>query len=167
MQYTGDALKIIPIKESLLPQVLQVYRQCEDFLSLGPAPTATMEMVKTDIEESKRENGIYSGIEDGTGKLIGIVDYVPCTYKGNPRHAFISLIMIAAAERDKGYGKKSIAEIEARIREDGQITAIFSAVQTNNERAIKFWKEMGYKIVSGPEQRPDSTVVYRLRKDLQ
>ncbi|MDP2807101.1 MAG: GNAT family N-acetyltransferase [bacterium] len=98
--------------------------------------------------------------------MIGIVDFVPSMFEGNPEHAGISLIMIAKPYRNKGLGRKVIEAVENKIREDRQVKAVLSAVQTNNERAIKFWEEFGFVIVGGPEPRQDKTIVYRLRKDL-
>ena len=52
------------IREADLPVVLQIYRQCEDFLAFGPVPAASMEMVQADIAHSVVENGIYCLIID-------------------------------------------------------------------------------------------------------
>lgn len=53
------ALEIRSIRSDELESVLEVYKQCEDFLALGPVPTASKEMVLNDIEISKAENGIF------------------------------------------------------------------------------------------------------------
>lgn len=166
MFFECKSFKIAPIVESQLSQVLVVYQQCEDFLALGPVPKATIGMVKADIDHSKEENGLFCGIFDHKENLIGIFDFVPNMFEGNPEQAFISLIMIAKPHRNNGFGKKVIKAIENKIREDRQIKVILSAVQTNNERAIHFWKELGYAIIGGPEPRPDKTIVYQLRKNL-
>lgn len=157
---------IAPITEPQLPQVLAVYQQCEDFLSLGPIQKASMDMVKADFDHSKEESGLFCGIFDLKENLVGIVDFVPNMFEGNPDKAFISLIMIAKSHRNKGLGRKVIEAVENKIREDQQVKVILSAVQTNNERAIHFWEDCGYTIISGPEPRPDKTVVYQLRKNL-
>jgi ribosomal protein S18 acetylase RimI-like enzyme len=166
MEKVDGNLEIEPINESSLRQVLQVYRDCEDFLARGPAPKATREMVRADLEESTREHGKYCGIYNSNGRMIGIVDYVSKGFEGNLKQAYISLIMIAARERGKGYGKMVITDIEKRIRADKRVTVIAIAVQTNNKEAIIFWKKMGYRIVSQPEHRPDRTTVFRLQKDI-
>ncbi len=166
MFYMCESFKIAPIAKSQFPHVLAVYQQCEDFLALGPIPKASIEMVKADIEHSKEENGLFCGIFDHKESLMGIVDFVPNMFEGKPGNAFISLIMIAKPHRNKGFGKNVIEAIENKIREDRQVKVILSAVQTNNERAIHFWGDIGYAIVGGPEPRPDRTVVYRLSKNL-
>ncbi|MDO9067360.1 MAG: GNAT family N-acetyltransferase, partial [Deltaproteobacteria bacterium] len=127
---------------------------------------ASMDMVKADIDHSKEDGGLFCGIFDLKENLMGIVDFVPNMFEGNPEQAFISLIMIAKPHRNNGLGRKVIEVIESKIREDRQVKVILSVVQTNNERAILFWKELGYAIIGGPEPRPDKTVVYQLSKNL-
>src|SRR5512137_2297955 len=99
------ALEIRPITPDDLESVLEVYRQCEDFLALCPVPVASMEMVLKDIEISLGQGGIYCGIFKTTGEMIGILDYVPGNYQGNPHNAYLSLLMLGAPFRNQGIGK--------------------------------------------------------------
>jgi GNAT superfamily N-acetyltransferase len=145
--------------------VLDVYRQCEDFLALGPEPTAAMSMVVKDIETSKNEGGIFCGILATDGKMIGVVDYVPKNFEGDPRTAFLSLLMIAAPFRKQGFGGAIIDWIENEIWKDAQVTAILTAVQINNPQALLFWQKRKYRVISEPELQPDQTITIRLRKD--
>jgi ribosomal protein S18 acetylase RimI-like enzyme len=162
-----NRLYIRPITRDELEAVLDVYRQCEDFLALGPVPTASMEMVLQDIEISRREGGIFCGIYDATdGKMIGVVDYVPGNFEGDPHQAFLSLLMIAAPFRQQGVGKAVVEAIEDEIKTDAQVTAILAGVQVNNPQAARFWQKRGYRIVSGPTLMPDQTTVFGLRKDI-
>ncbi|HQI83907.1 MAG TPA: GNAT family N-acetyltransferase [Anaerolineae bacterium] len=163
---------ICPITHDELDAVLDVYRQCEDFLALGPVATASMAMVVQDIEISQHEGGIFCGIyttdettaETTDGKMIGVVDYVPRGFEGDPHLAHLSLLMIAAPFRQQGVGKAVVEAIEQEITKDAQITAILAGVQVNNPAAIQFWQQRGYHIVSGPTLMPDQTTVFGLRK---
>ncbi len=152
--------------QSDLSQVFNVYQQCEDFLALGPIPCASMEMVKNDFHHSREEGGIFYGIFNDSGSIIGIVDVVLAGFKGNPERAFISLLMIALPYRNQGIGHKIVTDIEERIKTNPKVKVIFSAVQTNNLRAIEFWKRLGYQIYGGPQKQADTTIVYNLSKDL-
>ena len=96
--------------------VLDVYYQCEDFLALGPVPTASMEMVLKDIELSKADSGVYYGIYTTAGEMIGVLDYVPANNKGEPHTAFLELLMIAAPFRKHGLGKAVVKAFEAEVR---------------------------------------------------
>ena len=160
-----NSLEIRTITQVDLGSVLDVYRQCEDFLALGPEPTASMSMVLKDIEISQRECDVFCSICAGDGAMIGIVDFVPNNFKGDPDIAFLSFLMIAASLRKQGIGTKIVELIENQIRKDTQVTTILTAVQVNNPQALQFWQKNGYRIVGGPELQPDQTTTFRLQKD--
>jgi len=146
--------------------VLEVYRRCEDFLALGPAPKASIDMVIRDIEECRNEGGVFHGIYLHNDQIIGVAACVPAGFEGNPDVAFIGLLMISAPYRQRGIGTEVVRCIEKEIHRNSRITTILSSVQVNNPDAIKFWQKNDYKIISGPELRPDKTTVYRLGKVL-
>jgi ribosomal protein S18 acetylase RimI-like enzyme len=160
------SLEIHPLADGELDALLDVYRQCEDFLALGPVPTASMEMVLKDIEISQEEGGIFCGIYKTGGNLIGVMDYVPSNYNGDSHAAYLSLLMIAASFRKQGIGKAVVEAIENEIKKDPQVSTILAGVQVNNPQAIQFWQRNGYRIVSGPTLMPDQTTAFGLRKDL-
>ncbi len=162
----AHSLEIRPIAQDDLASILEVYRQCEDFLALGPVSVASMEMVLKDIEISKEQDGVFCGIYTADGKMIGILDYVPGNWEGDPHAAFLSLLMIAAPFRKQGIGAAVVEALENEIRKDARIAVILSGVQVNNPQAIKFWQQQGYRIVSGPTLFPDQTTAFGLRKDL-
>lgn len=147
-----------------LEDVLEVYRQCEDFLSLGPVPCASMEMVQADLEHSRQEGGLFCGIYSPDQNMMGIIDYVLSGYQSDPGAAFLSLLMIGAPYRASGLGTQVVQDFEERVRAVGGVREIFSGVQVNNPGAIRFWGRMGYQIISGPSLLPDQTTVYGLWK---
>jgi ribosomal protein S18 acetylase RimI-like enzyme len=159
------SLEIRSITQDDLDAILNVYQQCEDFLALGPVSTASMEMVLADLELSRHEGGDFCGIYTPDGKMVGIVDYVAGNFEGNPRTAFLSLLMIAAPFRKQGIGQAVVTAVENEIRKNTQITTIRSGVQVNNPQAIRFWQRNDYRIISGPELMPDQTTVFGLQKD--
>jgi ribosomal protein S18 acetylase RimI-like enzyme len=165
MLIRDNSFEVRTITQDDLGEVLDVYRHCEDFLALGPEPTASMAMVIKDIEISQREGGIFCGVYTADGGMIGVVDFVPNNFEGNPHIAFISLLMIAPSFRKQRIGTMIVELIENEIRKDAQVTAILSAVQVNNPQALQFWQKNGYRIVGEPELRPDQTTTFRLQKD--
>jgi hypothetical protein len=46
------------------------------------------------------------------------------------------------------------------------VKGILSAVQTNNRKAIRFWKRCGYIVETIPEKRHDETVIFKMKKAL-
>jgi len=162
----GSCFQIRPVAENELETMINVYRQCEDFLALGPEPTASAFLVRKDMADSQTHGGVFCGVFDSTGAAIGVLDCVPGGFEGNPHHAFISLLMLAAPQRRRGLGAEIVERVEKEIRQDTRVTAVLAAVQTNNPAAIRFWQKHGYQITGGPELQPDRTVVYPLRKEL-
>ncbi len=158
-------LKIKTVTPDDSEAVLKVYRQCEDFLALGPQPKASLEMAIKDVEEAQREGGVFQCIYTGE-KMIGVVSYIPAGFEGKLSNAFLSLLMIIPSYREKGIGTKIVNMVEKEILKNNQVYTILSAVQVNNPAALRFWEKNGYHIVGGPEKRPDKTTVFRLRKDV-
>jgi ribosomal protein S18 acetylase RimI-like enzyme len=149
-----------------LPAILGVYRNCEDFLALGPVATASLEMVQQDMALSAEIGGSFCGIFDADGNMMGVVDFLAEGFEGNSQHAFIELLMIAQAYRGQGLGTAVVAHAEAEIRRHAHVKAILSGVQVNNPAAIRFWQKRGFVIESEPVDFPDGTTAYRLRKVL-
>jgi ribosomal protein S18 acetylase RimI-like enzyme len=162
----AGSLEICHVRQDDLEAVLAVYRQCEDFLALGPVATASMQMVLKDITISKGEGGVYCTIHTAGGKMIGVVDYVPNNYEGNSHTAYLSLLMIAAPWRNQGLGQIVLEAVEHEIRKDAQVTEFLLGVQVNNPQALRFWQRNGFRIVSGPKLHPDQTTAYDMQKDL-
>jgi len=165
MLLQSQALEIRPITASELDAVLRVYQECEDFLALGPAASASMEMVVQDITLSRQNGGIFNGIFTADGGMIGVIDYIPAQYQGDPGAAFLELLMIAAPYRKSGIGRAVVEAVEQEIRKNPEVNTIQAGVQVNNPQAVHFWQQRGYRIVSGPQRMPDQTTVFGLRKD--
>ena len=161
-----DLFEIRPITENDMADVLEVYQQCEDFLALGSEPIASMKMVLQDIETSRQDKGVFSGIYAFNENLIGVIDYTQSDYSGFPHVAFISLLMIAAPYRNRGIGTKVLDIVESEIRMIDRVLEIQTAVQVNNPEALRFWQRNGYCVFGSPERRPDQTEVSYLRKNL-
>jgi RimJ/RimL family protein N-acetyltransferase len=159
-------LTIRLVEKADIPSILEVYRQCEDFLALGPVSIASREMVEKDLQESLSINGQYHGIFDSDLGMIGVVDYVPRGFEHNPETAFIELLMIASPHRSKGLGTEILQQVEQRVRQNSGVTRIEAGVQSNNPNALRFWERNGFETVSGPSLQPDGTTTYHLRKAL-
>jgi ribosomal protein S18 acetylase RimI-like enzyme len=163
MHITTSNFSIRPVTPDENDAILDVYRQCEDFLALGPVPTASMEMVLADLDLSRSQNGVFCGIFDPGGTMVGVLDVIPQFDSSSP---YLELLMIAAPYRSKGLGAAVVHALESEFRRDPAVTAILAGVQVNNLGAVRFWKRMGFKIVGGPILLPDQTICYDLVKEL-
>lgn len=133
---------------------------------MGPVPYASEQVVLDDLKHSEEEGGVFCGIYIND-EMAGVVDFVLSNFDGEPKDAFISLLMIDMDYRRNGLGKEVVKSVEAEILKNKHIERISSGVQINNISAINFWIGMGYKIIAGPELLPDSTVCYKLKKDIR
>jgi ribosomal protein S18 acetylase RimI-like enzyme len=165
MHITTERFSIRPVEPVDFGAVLDVYRQCEDFLALGPQAHASAEMVTADLRLSQEQGGVFCGIFQPDGRMVGVIDVVPRLYQGDPTLASLDLLMIASSARSVGLGAAVVNAFEAVSRQAG-IKTILSGVQVNNPGAIRFWTRVGFQITSGPTLMPDTTTVYALRKDL-
>lgn len=160
----GVSLTIRPVAEKELSEVLKVYQHSEDFLALGPDPVASLEKVQKDIQSSRENHGIYCGIFQNDGKMVGVVDYIPTGFKGNPNMACLVLVMIAQPFRSLGLGQEVVRQVEDVICETADVRAIHADVQINNPRALAFWQRQGYRLVGEASEQPDGTVTVPLCK---
>ena len=145
--------------------VFSVYKECEDFLSLGPLPIASNNMVEEDLRYSINNNGRFCVILYGD-RVIGIVDYIPFGYKDKLDNSYISLLMVAKNYRNKGIGSVALIKVEEIIKKNLNIKNIYTSVQTNNTKALLFWIRQGYIRISEAELQEDTTIVYHFKKDI-
>jgi len=155
------------VGEEDIDVILKVYQECEDFLSLGPVANASKTMVLADLEISRQEGGLFRGIFQADGTMVGIIDVVLSGFEGNPEHAFLELLMIGVSYRGQGIGEWVVGAVEKEIRQMPHVKAILTGVQVNNLSAIHFWQHMGYQIVSQAHTLPDTTTVYDLKKVIE
>ena len=163
--FQTDELQIATVSDRDVPALLQVYKQCEDFLSLGPVPRASIQMLQGDIEHSRGENGRYCAIRTHSDLTVGVIDFIPNSDDRNT--SFLSLLMIAAPWRNKGYGQAVVASLEQHLRRTHHTEQIDCAVQTNNSAAIRFWTRLGYALSKEPCRQSDGTITYRMSKTLR
>lgn len=169
LQTTQFSLR--PIDQNAMPELLELYRQCQDFLALGAEAKASPEMVRRDLRTSQSEGGTYNGIYDLQGKLVGVLDVIPDSFRGDPEKAFIELLMIDEAHRGQGLGSAVLAALENRLKTyitqtGGPVTTLLAAVQVNAPRAQHFWETHGFRAISRPALQIDGTVTVMMEKKL-
>lgn len=179
--------KIENLTESDISAILEVYRQCEDFLALGPSAQATPQMVLADLAHSKELGGVFCGIyvfenresrvesgdwESGDqelGNLQSEIQYpkseilagVLDTHQPAQGEVFIELLMIAAPWRGQGLGEVVVRGLFAQF---GARTIFRTAVQVNNPRAVRFWQRLGFRSSGPPTPQPDGTVTWEMER---
>ena len=161
--FQTDDLKVTTIGKRESSALLEVYKQCEDFLALGPVPVASLGMIQKDRADSRRQGGQYCAIRNGQDVLVGVIDFA-VTERTNS--CFLELLMIAAPWRNKGYGRTVVTCLDQYLKRSYGIQRMNAAVQTNNPKGIRFWKRLGYDVSNEPRDQPDGTVTYEMTKML-
>ncbi|MGB7539259.1 MAG: GNAT family N-acetyltransferase [Anaerolineales bacterium] len=164
MLIRDEVLEIRAVDEAGVEEIFGVYIECEDFLALGPVATASLEMIRADLEMSKIMGGEFCGIYLRDGTLVGVLDFVPGNFRGQPDTAYIALLMLRLSFRRRGLGARVLELVEAEVRKDPRISRIRIGVMVNNPSAIQFWQNRGFILYGGPELLADKTTVYRLEK---
>jgi 2-polyprenyl-3-methyl-5-hydroxy-6-metoxy-1,4-benzoquinol methylase/ribosomal protein S18 acetylase RimI-like enzyme len=144
--------------------ILSVYKQCEDFLSLGPVSTASMEMVIADINHSAAAKGQFCVIENALGETIGVLDF---TLRTMEHTGVLSLLMISRQHRNKGHGKAIVGALESHLRDTCKVDTIESGVQVNNPDGIRFWRKRGFQIGAVARLHEDGTTAFDMHKKLE
>jgi RimJ/RimL family protein N-acetyltransferase len=157
-------MQIRLITDTDRPALLEVYRQSEDFLALGPNPSASLEMVEADRKLSRDQGGEFYGLFDEEGTLMGVLDLIRTGYKGDPACAYLELLMIGAPYRGHGLGEAAFTWMEAELRHTPGLRTLKAGVQVNNPGAVRFWQRMGFRITSPARLLPDGTTCYDLEK---
>jgi RimJ/RimL family protein N-acetyltransferase len=162
--FKAGELSVRLYKEDDIPAILEVYRQNEDFLSLGPVPKASLEMVRKDIAQSMEEKGFFCVISHQQSGIIGVMDFAP--QRGDPGTAYLALLMISAPYRKLGYGESIMAAFEKYLVTTYKSKILKAGVMVNNPKAIMFWERMDFSINRTPELLPDTTTVFRMSKKI-
>jgi ribosomal protein S18 acetylase RimI-like enzyme len=160
--FSSDTFEIRPLDKNEIDSTLEVYRQCEDFLTLGPAHVASMNMVRNDIDHSIEANGIYCGIWNEQNEQIGVLDFIPMA----DQIADLSLLMISKKHRQKGIGTRIMKDFETYLKINYKTRTIHSGVQVNNELGIIFWKKCGYIIGTIARDMHDGTIAFEMYKEI-
>ncbi len=162
----GQGFKIQPVSAGDTDAILAVYQQCEDFLALGPNPRASLAMVEADLALSEQEGGVFCGVRDPiSGVWMGVVDVIPEGYLGEPRHAYLELLMIAQPYRGCGLGEAVVRAVEHELIHERQVEVIHLGCQVNNPVGLRFWQRMGYRIITEPTLMEDGTTAVQMKKE--
>lgn len=150
------------------PSVIEVYRQSPRFiveLNGRPAESIGLEMVEEDAAQAANHGARFTGFfPRDSGRMIGVADFVPGGYKGQPSRAWIALLLIAEPYRRQGYGAEACELVEKAILANPDVQAIGLGVLTRNGPALGFWQAMGYKRVGSTVTDGDGRDVVILEK---
>ena len=164
----GQRLEMRALGARDYPAVVEIYRQTPRFIVElnGRSPDSIgLEMVEEDAAQAANHGATFVGLFlRESGQMIGVADYVPSGYGGQPNRAWIALLLIAELYQRQGYGTEAYRLIEDAVFVDPDVQAIGLGVLIVNGPALGFWQAMGYQRVGSTVQDKDDREVVILQK---
>ena len=165
---TGDRLMMRALGARDYPAVVEIYRQTPRFiveLNGRSADSLGLEMVEEDAAQAANHGAKFAGLFlRENGQMIGVADYVPGGYGGQPSRAWIALLLLAEPYQRRGYGSQAYRLIEEAIFTDPDVQTIGLGVLVNNGPALGFWRAMDYERVGSTVQDREGRDVVMLQK---
>ncbi|MEU5087427.1 GNAT family N-acetyltransferase [Streptomyces sp. NPDC021356] len=153
----------------LLTELTALYASQRDFHALSgdfPDPDDIRpEQVAAALADELAHPGAQVLLARSAGTLVGIaitLDRHPDPADPDP---WIGLLMVDAAARRQGHGRRLAALVEDRFREAGR-TGVRLAVLDGNHAGLAFWTALGYTVVDHREDRGRGRPCAVLRKEL-
>ena len=125
-------------RDSHARQLQTLYDRCPDFVERVWGEKTYATAAEEDFAFARL---VIYGIYSRDGRLIGALEMLRDYPK--PDEWWIALLMFDPAARGHGLGARICGTTFDRIAAEGG-RAVWIAVQSNNTRAFKFWKRMGF-----------------------
>ncbi|ANH92132.1 hypothetical protein A8713_13965 [Streptomyces sp. SAT1] len=153
----------------LLTELTALYASQRDFHALSgdfPDPDDVRpEQVAAALADELAHPGAQVLLARSEGALVGVaitLDHHPDPADPDP---WIGLLMVDAAARRRGHGRRLASLVEDRFRAAGR-TAVRLAVLDGNHPALAFWTALGYRPLAHRRDREGNRPCTVLRKEL-
>ena len=151
MQLDTKRLIIRPLAESDAAAALKVFEQSTDFLGLQTPEPPSIAMARSDIQLAAQRGSLFCGIfKRDSGELVGVIDFVPHSFRGQADYAWVSVLLIREPDRRQGYGTEAYQAVEEYIFNDPTVQRIGHALLPQYEPSLKFAEQMGFERAGGP-----------------
>lgn len=128
-------------------RVVANYKDIYDILNYYSKDLEPIRAGRIDLDEMARKFSAFGTVielEEG-GERVGFAAFYHNDRK--LRRAFLSMIVVLPEYQGHGCGSRLVTEVEHECVDDGmKILAV--EVRTDNERAIRFYKERGFTVVN-------------------
>jgi RimJ/RimL family protein N-acetyltransferase len=146
-----ERLIIRVVDEADAKVILSVYLNSVDYLETQTPDEPSIEMVRSDLALAAEHNSVYGGIfRRDTAQPIGVISFVPHSFRGQRDYAWLSLLMIQAADRRAGYGAEAYRAVEDLIFADPEVTRIGTLLIPQFDASLRFAEKMGFERAGGP-----------------
>ena len=128
-------------------RVVTSYKEIYDILNYYSKDLEPIRAGRVDLDEMARKFSAFGTVIEleEEGERVGFAAFYHNDRK--LRRAFLSMIVVLPEYQGHGCGSRLVTEVEHECVDDGmKILAV--EVRTDNERAIRFYKERGFAVVN-------------------
>jgi RimJ/RimL family protein N-acetyltransferase len=144
-------LIIRPLDETDAEVLLPVYLNSADYLDTQTPDEPSLEMVRSDLALAAENNSVTCGIfRRDTGQPIGVISFVPHSFRGQRDYAWLSLLMIQEHDRLEGCGAEAYRAVEDFIFSDPEVKRIGALLIPQFDASLRFAEKMGFERAGGP-----------------
>jgi RimJ/RimL family protein N-acetyltransferase len=150
-QLDTNRLIIGQLTDSDLETILPVYLNSADYLDTQTPDEPSSEMVRSDLAQAAANNSVYCGIfRRDTQEPIGVISFVPRSFRGQRDYAWLASIMIQEPDRLEGYGTEAYQAVEQIIFSDEAVTRIGTLLIPQFDASLRFAEKAGFERAGGP-----------------
>ena len=146
-----ERLIIRPLVDADAETILPVYLNSADYLDTQTPDEPSIEMVREDLHLATQQGSVTCGIfRRDTGQPIGVISFVPHTFRGQRDYAWLSLLMIQENDRLEGYGTEAYRAVEEQIFGDPEVKRIGTLLLPQFDASLRFAEKTGFERAGGP-----------------
>jgi RimJ/RimL family protein N-acetyltransferase len=144
-------LIIRALDEADAASLLPVYLNSADYLDTQTPDEPSLAMVREDLQLAAQQGSVTCGIfRRDTGQPIGVVSFVPRSFRGQRDYAWLSQLMIQENDRLEGYGTEAYRAVEDEIFSDPEVKRIGTLLIPQFDASLRFAEKMGFERAGGP-----------------
>ncbi len=167
MHLETERLLIKDVSETDLEIILPIYLNSADYLDTQTPDEPSLEMVRSDLALAAHNNSITCVIiRRDTARFapIGLISFVPHSFRGQRDYAWLTSIMIQEADRLEGYGTEAYRAVEELIFADEAVTRIGTLLIPQFDASLHFAEKLGFERVGGPFRNKRGYGLYSFMK---
>ncbi|HSD84951.1 MAG TPA: GNAT family protein [Anaerolineae bacterium] len=146
-----DRLVIREIGEADVETILPVYLNSADYMDTQTPDEPSSEMVREDLQLAAQHGSLTCGIfRRDTGQPIGLISFVPQSFRGQRDYAWLSQLMIQENDRLEGYGREAYQAVEDLIFSDPEVKRIGTLLIPQFDASLRFAEKLGFEQAGGP-----------------
>jgi RimJ/RimL family protein N-acetyltransferase len=150
-QIETKRLIIRELSEADIATIVPVYLNSADYLDTQTPEEPSSAMVQSDLAQAAENDCLYCGIfRRETNKPIGVISFVPHSFRGQRDYAWLAAIMIQENDRLEGYGTEAYQAVEQVIFDDEAVTRIGTLLIPQFDASLRFSEKMGFERAGGP-----------------